>query len=99
MKVTKISVHDGGDGYTTLWVDNEGVLEGDHYHDKIDERIEGYLEGLKYCGRKVHFETMEIDVTELNPEAEMSYMGLNIGDLTLPNYIRYIYDQAYETGV
>lgn len=28
---------------------NEVLLEGDSYHDKIDERIEGFLSGLLYC--------------------------------------------------
>ena len=31
---------------------NEVLLEGDSYHDKIDERIEGFLLGLIYCDYK-----------------------------------------------
>jgi len=29
--------------------DNTVLVKGDYYHDKIDERIEGFLEGLDYC--------------------------------------------------
>lgn len=29
--------------------DNIALVKGDYYHDKIDERIEGFLEGLDYC--------------------------------------------------
>ena len=29
---------------------NKILLKGDYYHDKIYEKIEGFLEGLDYCG-------------------------------------------------
>lgn len=40
---------------TTLYfvVENdekEEVLKGDYYHDKIDDKIEGFFEGLEFAG-------------------------------------------------
>ncbi len=29
------------------------VLEGDYYHDKIEEKIDGFVEGLVYVGYEV----------------------------------------------
>jgi len=29
--------------------DKEVVMKGDYYHDKIDEKIEGFLKGLEYA--------------------------------------------------
>lgn len=30
----------------------EVILRGDYYHDRIDERIDGFLYGLRYVGIK-----------------------------------------------
>jgi hypothetical protein len=42
-----------GDGITALY--KEGKLEtwGDFYHDKIDDYIRGYIEGVKATGTEV----------------------------------------------
>lgn len=58
MKVTIIEICPDGDGYTMLWVDNVCRMEGDYYHDKIDDRIEGFLEGLKIAGKNVEVRTL-----------------------------------------
>lgn len=40
--------HENEDGVMKeLFINGETVLKGDWYHDKIDERIEGYLQALK----------------------------------------------------
>lgn len=31
---------------------NKVLLMGDYYHDKIDETIAGFLDGVQYCGFK-----------------------------------------------
>lgn len=48
------------DEYITL-KDTKGktVLEGDHYHDKINEKIDGFVTGLAYLG-------YEADIIEIN---------------------------------
>lgn len=40
--------------YVTL-KDTKGnvVLEGDYYHNKIEDKIDGFIEGLIYAGYKV----------------------------------------------
>lgn len=42
------------------------ILEGDAYHDKIGDYIDGFIEGLKFCGhefqvREINNEDMEYD--------------------------------------
>lgn len=32
----------------------EIIIHGDYYHDKIDERIEGIITGIKYCNIEVN---------------------------------------------
>ena len=44
------------------------VQYGDYYHDKIDERIEGFLEGLIYIG-DVQYE-LEDDCVYINHKDE-----------------------------
>ncbi len=29
------------------------ILQGDCYHDKIDQKIQGFIEGLGYCGIEI----------------------------------------------
>lgn len=41
------------DDFAILEVNSEEILSGDYYHNKIDERIEGFLEGLKYCSLNI----------------------------------------------
>ena len=41
------------DDYTQLKIKGKVVLEGDYYHDKIDERTEGFIDGLIYCEKEV----------------------------------------------
>lgn len=39
-----------GDGITALYRGDELIMEGDYYHDKIDDRIEGFFSGLDEAG-------------------------------------------------
>lgn len=39
-----------GDGITALYQDDKLIMAGDYYHDKIDDRIEGFFEGLRFAG-------------------------------------------------
>lgn len=39
--------------YKQLVINGNVVEEGDYYHDKIDEKIEGFISGLKFCGNEV----------------------------------------------
>ena len=43
--------------YTQLLIDGNIVTSGDYYHDKIDERIDGWEECLQYLDIK--FEVIE----------------------------------------
>jgi hypothetical protein len=45
-----ITVHPEGDGYTALYsVNGNLVMEGDSYHDKIQDKIDGFLHGIAYA--------------------------------------------------
>lgn len=39
----------------------EILCKGDYYHDKIDEHIEGFIRGLKYCGYEVIMDEIDIN--------------------------------------
>lgn len=51
-----ITVHPEGDGYTALYsVNGNLVMEGDYYHNKINDKIDGFLYGIAYSwGTQVH---------------------------------------------
>lgn len=40
------------------------VMEGDYYHDKIDETIDGFFEGLKYAKVKFKHKTIDIELED-----------------------------------
>lgn len=58
----------GGDGNTAFYINDELVMEGDHYHDKIDDKIEGFLKGLKFV--KQGFKHKNIYPTTENPHID-----------------------------
>lgn|GEM_PF-2409617 len=47
--------------------ENDEILcKGDYYHDKIDEKIEGFIKGLNYCGYEVI-----VNEETINPDNEL----------------------------
>jgi len=48
MKTTVVDFSGGGDGITALYLDGKLHKYGDYYHDKIDENIDGFLDGVQY---------------------------------------------------
>lgn len=47
------------DDYTQLEIEGEIVLCGDYYHDKINDKISGFIEGLRYCEKEIFIEKEE----------------------------------------
>ena len=47
--------------YAELYRDGILVVWGDYYHDKIDERIEGYLQAYKDLGYKFEYTNEEFE--------------------------------------
>lgn len=45
--------------FSELIIDGKVQIQGDVYHDDIDALIEGFIEGLNYCGKDVDFEKQE----------------------------------------
>lgn len=39
--------------YTELYEEDTFIMSGDYYHDKIDQRIEGFVAGIRYTGKDV----------------------------------------------
>ena len=39
--------------YAQVIIDGQIAIQGDYYHDNIYPRIEGFVSGLKYCGKEV----------------------------------------------
>ena len=61
MKFTLIDFT-GGDIEKALIDDRDDVvMSGDYYHDKINDKIEGFFEGLDYAKLKYNVEEVEQD--------------------------------------
>ena len=41
-----------GDGVTGMYFDGKLITYGDYYHNKIDDYISGFLDGMKHAGIK-----------------------------------------------
>lgn len=48
MKLTKITLDPGGDGYFILFVDGVKFDEGDNYHEQMSYKIRGIVEFLEF---------------------------------------------------
>lgn len=60
------SIAFGEDGVTRLYgPDGEVEMEGDYYHDKISDRIEGFMLGLRKAGVKTSYRSLYCDCEEL----------------------------------
>lgn len=53
MRLCRVSFAYESDGVTALYIDGKLHTHGDYYHDKIDDWINGFIEGLKYAGQQV----------------------------------------------
>lgn len=64
-RITIVDFSGGGDGITALYVNGNLESYGDYYHNKIDEWIDGFVEGVKFTGAyvEVESETCEDDDT------------------------------------
>ncbi len=49
MKFTILTINPYGDGYTHLYLNKSRITEGDYYHNKIDDYINGYIHGFTYA--------------------------------------------------
>lgn len=57
MNVIKAVIVDfGDDRIKALYLDGKLQMQGDYYHDKIDETIVGFIDGAMWCGRKFDIE-------------------------------------------
>lgn len=68
-RVDIISFHDkeedpdcDGDGITGFYIDGKFMFSGDYYHDKIDDYIQGYIDGMIQAG-------MTVEVNRHSPRA------------------------------
>ncbi|PCF50092.1 hypothetical protein [Staphylococcus delphini] len=54
---------EAGDEYVALRDTNgKVILEGDTYHDKIEEKIDGFMSGLAYLGYKADIVKLGVGV-------------------------------------
>jgi hypothetical protein len=49
---------------SALYIDGELELQGDAYHDKIDQYINGYMDGLEYAGMNIDVKRHSLDLDE-----------------------------------
>lgn len=73
MKFTIVTFDPLGDAIPkALYIDGELYKYGDYYHDKIDEWIDGFIEGVKYTKAEIDIEEVECNNDSYNEEiAEM----------------------------
>lgn len=49
MKIfTILTVNPHGDGYTHFYFNSQLIVQGDYYHDKIEDYFKGFIDGYKY---------------------------------------------------
>lgn len=94
VKVVVIDFTGGADGVTALYTD--GLLEfyGDYYHDKIDDKIAGFILGLKWVKENFVYplvvEEQKLFCTDSNLVEQISDFGntppKNLSDLDIQNY-------------
>lgn len=53
--ITKVDFTGGGDGVYALYIDGYLHKYGDYYHDKIEDWITGFVEGLEWTGVNIQF--------------------------------------------
>lgn len=66
MKLTKITLNPSGDGYYILFVDGVIFSKGDDYHNKMNDRIDGILDFLRFLKMEFSFEHIKLDVKNEN---------------------------------
>ena len=60
-KLISIDFGGGGDGTTILYVDGKLEMYGDYYHDKIDDKINGFAQGLEHMGEEISIEILNVE--------------------------------------
>lgn len=55
-----------GEGVTAIYIDDVLFKYGDYYHDKTDEWILGFIEGVKWAGISLEERKYTCKDTELN---------------------------------
>lgn len=60
MKIDIVKINPEGDGVTALYINDALWTYGDYYHDKIDDWIQGFLEGLDYATAEYNLHKWEI---------------------------------------
>lgn len=72
----------GGDGEVkACYVDGQLEFYGDYYHDKIDEKVEGFILGLKYI-KKSYIYNLVVEVEKLDcSDHDMNERISELGDV------------------
>lgn len=60
MKIQIVKFNPEGDDVTAMYINDALWTYGDYYHDKIDNWIQGFLEGLDYATAEYKLERWEI---------------------------------------
>lgn len=60
-KMTKVDFTGGDDGIYALYIDGELEKYGDYYHHKIENWIEGFIDGVKWSGVNVIYNEIDCD--------------------------------------
>lgn len=70
MELVIVDFSGGGDGITALYIDGKLHFYGDYYHNKINEKIEGFIDGVSYVLGSDRVDDNFIELHENHPLIE-----------------------------
>jgi len=63
--ITKVDFTGGGDGVYAIYIDGSLHKYGDYYHDKIEDWIQGFIDGVKWSGVNIVFNSVKCSDSEM----------------------------------
>lgn len=72
-KLTRVAFNPEGDGITALYMGDRLHMSGDYYHDKIDDKIEGFLNGVKLFDPTIEVDHLYVTAEDNEDIELMSY--------------------------
>lgn len=71
MKITIVTLEPSADPYYTVFIDGKKFMQGDDYHDKINNKMDGIVEYLVYM--KIPHEYKDIGIEPFEGEEIWHY--------------------------
>lgn len=91
VKITKVDFTGGNDGVYACYID--GILEfyGDYYHDKIEDKIKGFILGLEWF-KKNYVYPLKIEIEEFSCNNAQMIEDISEMGNTPPKNLKDVYE-------